>query len=214
MWNIKYGSKTYEKYYSFKSHKEHIERLVLVKPIIDTRTPKHPSFLHNTKIKKCIEREKHLKSDYDNKNLYGKMTEIDRHYSLYSKQRTVPIFTFSSVKSHFKDKTIQKNIEHENLKMHSRLYSAKTTYSNNHLRERYKHNRYLHYQIKNCVPNPRMNYATLSQFNRNLSFHMKRKKIHSPIKYPNRLLTSNGIRSNYTPFLITQNDRYTYTCYD
>lgn len=213
MWNTIYGSTSYEKYHSFKTHVGHIERLASAKPVIDTRTPHNPSFLWNQRIKYCIKREQHVKSDYDNKNLYGRMEDIGHKYSRYSKYNNMPLYTFSA-KSKFKNRTIQKNIAKENMKMHGRLHSAKPAYSNNNYKAHYEKNCYLNQQISNFAPNPRINYATLSQFNKHLTIQIRRERMPPPVHCPKRLFTSNGIRSNYTPEFSEFNERYAHTCYN
>lgn len=179
MWNLVYANRTCNKWNKFREHKEHIERLANTRHIIDDSEPKKPKFFDIRAKKEVMKRETNDKINYENTVLYNKMYELSVKPSPYSKSQNIPAYcpAFDKTKSGYKEYRKHMDIYKTNKKLRKRFQSAKPTYSTRQLLKENNYNKYLQKNISNKKNNPNLDYATFSQFKKNLTIAIEREEM-------------------------------------
>lgn len=170
MWNFVCSNKRCEKFDTFRTHREHIERLYQTKATIDNKPSKTPRFLQVRGKKEEIKRERKVKIDYENKVLYNKMKEIEYNPSPYSvsEVKISDCPAFNRARSGYNMRKKQKDISELNKKLKERFTNTKTCYPTSEILKDHQYNQYLESILSDKRINPYINYATFDQFKKNL----------------------------------------------
>lgn len=115
MWNLTYCNRVCNQYEKYRDHTTHVNKLINVRTSLNTSTPYKPLFL----INKCNRTQNEIntkrKINYENRNLLGKMKEIERNFSSChpekNKVKECPAFR----KTNFVRDTTQRKINNENM---------------------------------------------------------------------------------------------------
>ena len=179
MWNLLYSNKTCNSKNRFRDHKEHIDRIHLAKPMIDTSEPSKPKFFSNGAKKKVMKHETDRKITYENELLYSKMKELQTKPSPYSQSQNVPIRcpAFDHKAVQYRDKRKYLDIYEANQKLRKRFLSAKPTYKTSEYIKDFKHSNVYKENICNKDNNPNLGYATYSQFKKKLTIAIEREEM-------------------------------------
>jgi len=151
-------------------HKGHLERLAQARKVINTKKPKIPSFLLKGIRNQGIAKEREMKIQYENRVLFNRMYEINKHFSPYSKNLNIPSHcpAYELLSYH----RLKKNriIKVENNKLYKRFNFAKPTLTADKLNQEYEYNQYLESNIsqnKNRV-NPNLAFVDYEKFNKRI----------------------------------------------
>lgn len=179
MWNLLYSNKTCNSKNRFRDHKEHIDRIHLAKPMIDTSEPSKPKFFSNGAKKKVMKHETDRKITYENELLYSKMKELHNKPSPYSQSQNVPIRcpAFDHKAVQYRDKRKYLDIYEANQKLRKRFLSAKPTYKTSEYIKDFKHSNVYKENICNKDNNPNLGYATYKQFKKKLTIAIEREEM-------------------------------------
>lgn len=206
MWNLKCSNKTCEKFDTFKTHKEHIERLYQTKSTIDNKAPKTPKFFQERAKKGAMELKRNRKIEYENRVLITKMKEIDYKPSPYSVSEVKPFecLAFNRSISGYNVSRKKRDIEKMNKKLQTRFIKTKTCYPTSEFLKDHRYNQYLESNLSENRVNPYINYATFSQFKKNL-ITIEREVVNKPYEYNNYKpdVQLNDYNNNCNPY---QND--------
>lgn len=170
MWCITHGNTNMNRFERLMEHKGHLERLALTKTGINTKTPLTPSFIAKRYIDKGIRMERNMKIKYENKVIFNRMYDIQKHTSPYSACKNIPskcpayeLFSYHRLKK-------WDDINFENNKLRKRFTYAKPTYSNQKQLQEYKYTQYLENNIsqnRNRI-NPNLDFVSFEKFENNL----------------------------------------------
>lgn len=114
MWNLTYTNRVCNEHERFRDHRTHVNKLLVVKSHIDTKSPYKPLFLANKNNLTQNVIDKNIKINYENRNLLGKIMSIEKHYSQYHPKRIVVKDCPAYKKTNFIQGTKQRNIDYEN----------------------------------------------------------------------------------------------------
>lgn len=81
---MNYSNRLCNEYNRIREHKNHLERIVTIKPVIDIKEPSKPSFLIFKAKKEKMEQEKMNKINYENNVLLTKIIDIVNKPSPYN----------------------------------------------------------------------------------------------------------------------------------
>ena len=171
MWNnIPPANTKMNKFECLMVHKGHLERLAQARKVINTKKPKIPSFLLKGIRNQGIAKEREMKIQYENRVLFNRMYEINKHFSPYSKNLNIPSHcpAYELLSYH----RLKKNriIKVENNKLYKRFNFAKPTLTADKLNQEYEYNQYLESNIsqnKNRV-NPNLAFVDYEKFNKRI----------------------------------------------
>ena len=171
MWNnIPPANTKMNKFECLMVHKGHLERLAQARKVINTKKPKIPSFLLKGIRNQGIAKEREMKIQYENRVLFNRMYEINKHFSPYSKNLNIPSHcpAYELLSYH----RLKKNriIKVENNKLYKRFNFAKPTLNSEKLNQEYQYNQYLESNIsqnKNRV-NPNLAFVDYEKFNKRI----------------------------------------------
>ena len=171
MWNnIPPANTKMNKFECLMVHKGHLERLAQARKVINTKKPKIPSFLLKGIRNQGIAKEREMKIQYENRVLFNRMYEINKHFSPYSKNLNIPSHcpAYELLSYH----RLKKNriIKVENNKLYKRFNFAKPTLNSEKLNQEYEYNQYLESNIsqnKNRV-NPNLAFVDYEKFNKRI----------------------------------------------
>ena len=171
MWNnIPPANTKMNKFECLMVHKGHLERLAQARKVINTKKPKIPSFLLKGIRNQGIAKEREMKIQYENRVLFNRMYEINKHFSPYSKNLNIPSHcpAYELLSYH----RLKKNriIKVENNKLYKRFNFAKPTLNSEKLNQEYQYNQYLESNIsqnKNRV-NPNLEFVDYEKFNKRI----------------------------------------------
>ena len=171
MWNnIPPANTKMNKFECLMVHKGHLERLAQARKVINTKNPKIPSFLLKGIRNQGITKEREMKIQYENRVLFNRMYEINKHFSPYSKNLNIPSHcpAYELLSYH----RLKKNriIKVENNKLYKRFNFAKPTLTADKLNQEYEYNQYLESNIsqnKNRV-NPNLAFVDYEKFNKRI----------------------------------------------
>ena len=171
MWNnIPPANTKMNKFECLMVHKGHLERLAQARKVINTKKPKIPSFLLKGIRNQGIVKEREMKIQYENRVLFNRMYEINKHFSPYSKNLNIPSHcpAYELLSYH----RLKKNriIKVENNKLYKRFNFAKPTLTADKLNQEYEYNQYLESNIsqnKNRV-NPNLAFVDYEKFNKRI----------------------------------------------
>ena len=171
MWNnIPPANTKMNKFECLMVHKGHLERLAQARKVINTKKPKIPSFLLKGIRNQGIAKEREMKIQYENRILFNRMYEINKHFSPYSKNLNIPSHcpAYELLSYH----RLKKNriIKVENNKLYKRFNFAKPTLTADKLNQEYEYNQYLESNIsqnKNRV-NPNLAFVDYEKFNKRI----------------------------------------------
>ena len=162
-------------------HRVHLERLLHAKTHIKNKGPEIPYFLKNNLSKKELIRVNERKRCYENALIFSRLLEINNSISPYS-QTHRPIYcpSFDKKKYDFYKTEQRKVLHRQNSCIFSRLIHEKSYYPTTSL---LNYNNYLIY-LKDIIKrqrtdNPNINFATFSQFKKNIKRSYKLKKSNS-----------------------------------
>lgn len=170
MWNnIDYASEKLNSIERFRIHKEHLERLMQVKSMIQNTPPIQPKFIYQRASKKEEKRNELSKICYENKILINRIDSIYRKPSPYNnyllKPRACPAFDKGNYS--YSNKRKQQDLDKKNRFLFERFYQAKPYYSTKELMKNNKHIRQLQGIRRKNVVNPNLNYTTFEGFKKN-----------------------------------------------
>ena len=171
MWNnIPPANTKMNKFECLMVHKGHLERLAQARKVINTKKPKIPSFLLKGIRNQGIAKEREMKIQYENRVLFNRLYEINKHFSPYSKNLNIPSHcpAYELLSYH----RLKKNriIKVENNKLYKRFNFAKPTLTADKLNQEYEYNQYLESNIsqnKNRV-NPNLAFVDYEKFNKRI----------------------------------------------
>ena len=171
MWNnIPPANTKMNKFECLMVHKGHLERLAQARKVINTKKPKIPSFLLKGIRNQGIAKEREMKIQYENRVLFNRMYEINKHFSPYSKNLNIPSHcpAYELLSYH----RLKKNriIKVENNKLYKRFNFAKPTLTADKLNQEYEYNQYLESNIsqnKNRI-NPNLAFVDYEKFNKRI----------------------------------------------
>jgi hypothetical protein len=171
MWNnIPPANTKMNKFECLMVHKGHLERLAQARKVINTKKPKIPSFLLKGIRNQGIAKEREMKIQYENRVLFNRMYEINKHFSPYSKNLNIPSHcpAYELLSYH----RLKKNriIKVENNKLYKRFNFSKPTLTADKLNQEYEYNQYLESNIsqnKNRV-NPNLAFVDYEKFNKRI----------------------------------------------
>ena len=171
MWNnIPPANTKMNKFECLMVHKGHLERLAQARKVINTKKPKIPSFLLKGIRNQGIAKEREMKIQYENRVLFNRMYEINKHFSPYSKNLNIPSHcpAYELLSYH----RLKKNriIKVENNKLYKRFNFTKPTLTADKLNQEYEYNQYLESNIsqnKNRV-NPNLAFVDYEKFNKRI----------------------------------------------
>lgn len=129
MWNLSYQNSICNQLEKINEQRLHINRLLNVKGITNTASPIKPKFLKSKLKKKDMENEEKKKIEYENKNLYHKLINVDIKPSKYS-----VMFTPKECPAFNKEKMYTKRMNKvfnnfkDNVKLHQKLLKVKSNY--------------------------------------------------------------------------------------
>ena len=176
MWNLTYTNRVCNEHERFRDHRTHVNKLLMVRTHVETKSPYVPLFLSNkcNNTQNVIERK--IKIDYENNNLIGKIKSIERTNSVHHPRKIIVKECPAYTKTLFVKHKTQKHIDIENSvfflyskkKMYQRLKSARPTYSYNNFEKDYRKNQYIESLHKFKVSNPNMFFETPEKFNKKL----------------------------------------------
>lgn len=115
MWNLTYTNRVCNEHERFRDHRTHVNKLLVSKSWLDTKTPYKPLFLSSKANKTQNEIDKHIKINYENRNLLGKITSIERGHSNYHPRKIVVKDCPAYMKTNFIKNTRQYSIDKENM---------------------------------------------------------------------------------------------------
>lgn len=202
MWNnITHGNTNMNRFERLMEHKGHLERLVQIKKVINTKNPKTPSFISKKMINPGSRMERCLKIKYENEVLYERMEEIFKKTSPYSACRNIPSKCPAfELLSHYRNRK-KLLIKIENDKLFRRFTFARPTYNAQKLTEEYEYTKYIENNIsknRNRI-NPNLDFITYEKFNkkiRNNSFYGKIKRMNKNLILNNSLENSKSYFSS------------------
>ena len=171
MWNnIPPANTNMNKFERLMVHKGHLERLALIKKVVNTKKPKIPSFLSKGIRDPGIRMEKELKIQYENKIIFDRMYEIRKHFSPYSACNNIPsqcpayeLLSYHRLK---KNRVITK----ENNKLYKRFTFTRPTLNAEKFNKEYQYYQYLEGNIsqnKNRI-NPNLDFIEFEKFNKRI----------------------------------------------
>ena len=177
MWNnTTHGNTNMNRFERLMEHKGHLERLAQIKTVLNTKTPKTPSFISKKMIKPVVRLERALKIHHDNQVIFNRMYEIKTKNSPYSACMNIPskcpaYELFGHHRSRKKE-----IIKTENNKLYKRFTSARPTYNLEKLAKEYEYSKYLEKIISqnNNRGNPNLDFVSFGTFNqkiRSFSFY-------------------------------------------
>ena len=170
MWNnIPPANTKMNKFECLMVHKGHLERLAQARKVINTKKPKIPSFLLKGIRNQGIAKEREMKIQYENRVLFNRMYEINKHFSPYSKNLNIPshcpayeLLSYHRLK---KNRIIKQEIIN-----YKKFNFAKPTLTADKLNQEYEYNQYLESNIsqnKNRV-NPNLAFVDYEKFNKRI----------------------------------------------
>jgi hypothetical protein len=170
MWNnIDYTCEKLNSIERFRIHKEHLERLMQAKSMIQNTPPIQPKFIYQRASKKEEKRNELSKISYENKILINRIDSIYRKPSPYSnyllKPRVCPAFDRGNCSYIHKKK--QQDLDKKNKFLYERFYQTKPYYSTKEFVKANKQIRHLQGIRKKNVVNPNLNYTTFEGFKKN-----------------------------------------------
>ena len=115
MWNLTFNNRVCNEHERFRDHRTHVNKLLVTKSWLDTKTPYKPGFLNCKAGKVQSNINSNIKINYENSNLLGKITSIERHYSTYHPKRIIVKECPAYNKTDFVKATRQKSIDRENI---------------------------------------------------------------------------------------------------
>lgn len=184
MWNYLYNNRFCYEFDLLRSHREHLERLLLSKSNINNTGPSIPKFLSMKLSNKHKERVNKFKIAKDNMILFNKLCHYSNSKSPYSKDVLKPK---NAMKNNFvkirdyKRLNIEKKIQYDNIKFYKRFSNEKTHYPLKNFLEKSNFEKYIRYNMhKNFVKNPSLNFVTYDEFKTNL-FNEIKNKIELPV---------------------------------
>ena len=124
MWNTIHNP-SLNSYYKFIDHKGHLERMLIMKPEIDTTTPFVPKFFQNHAGSIFSSYEKRRQINIDNRYLYNKFYQINLHPSRYSKEKNIPSRCPAFESLTYNKKKYYRNIDTENKKLKKRFIDTR-----------------------------------------------------------------------------------------
>jgi hypothetical protein len=216
MWNnITHGNTNMNKFERLMEHRGHLERLVQIKKVINTKNPKTPSFISKKMINPGNRMERLLKIKYENKVLYGRVEEMIKKTSPYSACMNIPSKcpAFELLSHHRNRKKVIIKIEND--KLFKRFTLARPTYNAQKLTDEYEYTKYIENNIsKNRNrSNPNLDFITFEKFNkkiRNKSFYGKMRKMKKNLILNNSLEKSKSCynsQKNIMPSLTVNHNK-------
>jgi len=128
MWNT-IRNPSLNSYYQFMEHKGHLQRMLIMRPEIDTATPFVPKFFLNHAGSVFSSHEKKRQINLDNKYLYNKLYQINLHPSRYSKEKNIPSLCPAFESLTYNKKNYYKTINKENSKLKKRFIETRPVIS-------------------------------------------------------------------------------------
>ena len=159
-------------------HKVHLERLLHAKTHIKNKGPEIPYFMKNNLSKKELIRVQQRKRCYENALIFSRLLEINKSISPYSQSyRPIYCASFDKKKYDFNKTEKRRNIYKQNSFLYSRSIHEKSYYPTSNLLNTNNFEIYLKQIIKRQrTDNPNINFATFSQFKKNVKRRLKLKK--------------------------------------
>ena len=77
MWNLTYCNRVCNQFEKFRDHQTHVGKIITMRSGINTTTPYKPLFLVNKNNRTQNEINTKIKINYENRNLLGKIKEIE-----------------------------------------------------------------------------------------------------------------------------------------
>jgi len=114
MWNLTYTNRVCNEHERLRDHKTHVNKLLVVKTCLDNSKPYKPLFLSNKNNLLQNEINKNIKINYENRNLLGKIQDIQTHNLSYHPKNLIVKECPAYRKTNFVRNTKQKNIDDEN----------------------------------------------------------------------------------------------------
>jgi hypothetical protein len=125
MWNLSYGNRKCNEYERIREHRMHLERIVTVKPSIDYKEPKKPTFLAERAKKEKMEEgksylkiiENRMKINYENNVLLKKIIEIEQKPSAYHPYKMNPkrCPAFDDINKNYRNIYEKSKLDNQNL---------------------------------------------------------------------------------------------------
>ena len=162
-------------------HRIHLEKLLRAKPHVQNKGPEMPYFMKNKLSIKHFLRSNEQKRFYENAVIFSRLLKIDNSISDYGPENK-PIYcaAFDRKKYNFDKTERMRNTQRENSQLFTRLIKQKTYYPiQDLLNANYFEKRLKKHLLKQKFDNPNINFATFSQFKKNLVKKLKIKKSHS-----------------------------------
>ena len=162
-------------------HRVHLERLLHAKTHIKNKGPEIPYFMKNKLSKKELLRSKERKRCYENAIIFSRLLEINKSISPYSRTHRPAYCASFDLKKYNFNKTERKNdLAKSNLFLFSRLVQEKSHYLTKDILKENNYEMYLKQIIRRQrTDNPNIDFASFTQFKRNIEKNYKLKKSHS-----------------------------------
>lgn len=213
MWRIRKNNLIINDKDKLYVHRVHLERLLHSKTHIKNKGPEMPYFMKNNLSKKELIRVKERKRCYENALIFSRLLEINRSISPYSKTyRPVYCPSFDRKKYDFDKTERRRDLHKENTNLFSRLIHERSFYPTSRLLKENDYEIYLKEIIKRQRnDNPNINFATFSQFKKNIRRSYKLKKSNSAeMLEPAFIISKRGI--NETDTFSRNNNNLNYGC--
>jgi hypothetical protein len=162
-------------------HKVHLERLLQAKTHIENKGPETPYFMKKQLSKKETHRVKEKKRCYENAILFSRLYQINNSLSPYSRSNT-PVYcpAFDKKRHNFDKIEKKKEITKLNQFLFKRFLNEKSFYPVKQLLDTNDYEIYLKSIIKRQhKANPNINFATFSQFKKNIYRNYKLQRCNS-----------------------------------
>ena len=169
MWNT-IQNPSLNSYYQFIDHKGHLERMMIMKPEIDTATPFIPKFFQNHAGSIFSSYEKRRQINLDNKYLYNKFYQINLHPSRYSKEKNIPSRCPAFESLTYNKKKYYQNIDTENKKLKKRFINTRPVVNYKKFERDFQRSLGYKKNISNTSDNkfPNLRFATFHNFQKKI----------------------------------------------
>lgn len=158
----------------FNFHKEHLERLILIKGKLDNSNPFYPKFFNVKASKHHSEKEGQNQIDSDNNVLLKKMAYIGLKPSPYSKSVSHPKYcpVFDKVTFNWYARNEKEIVENTNNILYKKYKMVKTIYPIDKFEKHNDYQRYLGSKIIRKHKNPCLSFVTFHDFKKRIQMKL------------------------------------------